>query len=138
VSAFPAYSRPALTLIEVLAATVLLALVAGTCASLIRAATGQLAGGPAGPPISELAGLADRWLDPANQDGPSPMSEWLRSGQDDLDIPWPGDPAHPGVHLHLLRSTGGDAARTWIELECSGTRVWRWMPVEPTRTGPDR
>ncbi len=123
--------RHALTLIEVLAATVLLALVAGACASMLR--TAALAHTADSEPVrlDELSALADDLLAPsADSPASDSVHRWLDTSDRALELPWPDRPDLPPVSLFRLTSTESRAEHAWIELCTADTRVWRWVRVE--------
>lgn len=123
------HSHRAMTLVEVLAATVLLAMVAGTCASLLRSVAQHANDGDLVLRTDELAELADRWLRDRAVESAPPALDWPQFRGSELDCAWPTNPARDHIRVRLVQCKEGDV-RCWIELESGGARVWRWCPAD--------
>lgn len=116
--------RRAMTLVEVLASLVLLTLLAGASASMLRSAA-QAMPREEDSGAFELAALADAVLaDPVAHGIDTPLHE-LTS----LDIPWPDHPARPPARLRVLRSDEPEADHAWLVLEWDGAAVSRWLAL---------
>ena len=119
--------RHGLTLVEVLASTVLLTLVAATCMPLLRQAM-RVLGEPAPPfELLELVEFADAFivdLAASATDEIEPLDD-----QFPRELPWPDDPDRPAVTIRRL--TGEDADHAWLTFTCDRWTVCRWKAVEP-------
>lgn len=117
--------RRALTLVEVLAATVLMAILAGTCMPLLQRAM-RASHEPEAPfELLALAQLADWFIgDPAvfGLEMPWP-SEQVR-------VPWPDHPDRPPVTVRGLMAGDPDLDHAWLVFSCEGLAVFRWIPVD--------
>ncbi|MCH8151426.1 MAG: prepilin-type N-terminal cleavage/methylation domain-containing protein [Planctomycetes bacterium] len=119
--------RRALTLVEVLAATVLLAMLAAACMPMLQRAMRALGAPP--PPdapfeLFELARLADSFLaDPSTFSAKSP------SEHDELQLPWPEHPQRPLVTVRRLRAQDAEVDHTWLAFSSGKTFIFRWVPV---------
>lgn len=116
--------RRALTLVEVLAATVLLAMLAAACMPLLQRAMRGL-DEPEAPfnPV-ELAQLADSFLADPSAFGVESPSE-----QDELHFPWPEHPQRPPVTVRRLTAQDAEADHTWLAFSSGKTFIFRWVPV---------
>ncbi len=128
--------RHGLTLVEVLASTVLLTLVAATCMPLLRQAMRGLRE-PATPfELLELVEFADAFVaDPAafGFDEIQPVD-----GEAQLESPWPQDPDRPAVAVRRLTVDDQDADHAWLTFTCDRWTVCRWKAVEPQEDLDDR
>ena len=117
--------RRALTLVEVLAATVLLAMLAAACMPLLQRAMRGLDEPDAPFNPLELSQLADSFLG-----DPSAFSVESPSEQDALQLPWPEHPEHPLVIVRRLTARDADADHTWLAFSSGKTFIFRWVPVD--------
>ena len=120
--------RRALTLVEVLAATVLLAMLAAACMPLLQRAMRALRAPP--PPdapfeLFELSQLADSFLADASAFGVESPSE-----QDELQLPWPEHPQRPPVIVRRLTAQATEVDHTWLAFSSGKTFIFRWVPVD--------
>ena len=118
-------ARSGLTLLEVLAALVLLTIVASTTLSLMRSATRSLEAKQSDVDAVALGELADRFLARPAEFG---LDGSVESGL----LAWPDAPGREPASFRLLRPQ--DAAAThhgWLEVSAGGTRVFRWIRALP-------
>lgn len=121
-------ARRGLTLVEVLAATVLLTVLAGACVPLMERAMRAL-DDPAAPiDRFELAVLADQFMDEPAAFGME------RPPQDEtIFLTWPEQLDRPPVTVRRLRASDTDVDHAWIEFACGEAAVWRWIADEPQK-----
>jgi prepilin-type N-terminal cleavage/methylation domain-containing protein len=119
--------RAGLTLIEVLAATVLLGVLAVTCVPLLRdiAVTGTQ------PPVNidhiDLSFAADAIIENRSSLG---LDTWPA---EPTLIPWPDDPSHPLVEVRLqARPSVTDGG--WLIFRCEAAAVVRWVALDPEQS----
>lgn len=120
--------RRAMTLVEVLAATVLLAMLAAACMPLLQRAMRAL--DEPSPPdapfgLLELSQLADSFLADASAFGVESLSE-----QDELQLPWPEHPQRPVVTVRRLTAQDAEADHSWLAFSSGKTCIFRWVPVD--------
>ena len=113
------------TLIEVLAATVLLAILAATCMPLLQRAMRALQ--TTKPPFEllELAQFADSLVaDPSafGVEAPSQLAE--------LQLPWPEHHDRPLITVRRLSTSDPESDHAWLTFSCGGGAVYRWVPLE--------
>ncbi len=126
--------RRALTLVEVVAATVLLAMLAAACMGLLqRAMRGLDEPSPPDAPFElfELSQLADSFLADASAFGVESPSE-----HDELQLPWPEHPQRPPVTVHHLTAQDADADHLWLAFSSGKTFIFRWIPVDHDTEDP--
>ena len=121
--------RRGLTLLEVLASTVLLTMLASACLPLLRQAMSDLR--PTDEPFAlvELTQLAERFL----ADPPAFGVESLESQSDELHLPWPEQPDRSPVTVRRLRVDAPPPDHAWLSFSCEGQRIFRWLVVEAER-----
>ncbi len=123
--------RRALTLVEVLAATVLLAMLAATCMPLLQRAMRALDEPEAPFNPLELSQLADSFLaDPSAFGVESPCD------QDELHFPWPEHPQRPPVTVRCLTAQATEVDHTWLAFSSGNTFIFRWVPVDHNAQEP--
>ncbi len=121
--------RRAMTLIEVLAATVLLAILSGVCAALLRtvpAMPANVSGDAAAIDILALERLADQLLD---EEG---LRERIAADSDaDFTADWPDEAGRPPVRIRrVIPDASGDGpAHAWIAFSCGDVIVWRCIDL---------
>ena len=116
--------RHALTLLEVLAATVLLTLLAATCLPMLQRAT-RLLDQPEVPfDYSELARLADSILADPEIFGLSGLPS-----EGEAAIGWPESPDRPMVVIRVLSAQDTSSDHVWLRFSCDQASVHRWIPV---------
>ena len=114
--------RHGLTLVEVLAATVLLAMIAAACLPLLRSSMRALRDPPPAVELLDLSRLADRFVaDPAGFGAEAPQDESIELG-------WPEHPDRSPVTVR--RFTAGDEDAEWLTFTCDRWTVSRWVTVE--------
>lgn len=114
-----------LTLVEILAATVLMAIVAGVCVPLLRQATRALDDRAAPFEMTELGQVADAVLADATAFGVDSAS--LDAG---TSIEWPEHPQLPPITAYGLSCDDPAIAHRWLVFSSGGWVVYRWMEIE--------
>jgi prepilin-type N-terminal cleavage/methylation domain-containing protein len=117
--------RRGLTLIEVLAATVLIAMIAAVCVPVMRSASAALEPQDREIEVAELSLLIDQWL--AEEAPPAFSREDVFEGQ----ILWPDHPTRPPVDVRLLLSRDSALHHGWLLLQCESFDLLRWVPLAP-------
>ena len=115
-----------LTLVEVLAATVLLAILAATCMPLLQRAMRALETIKQPFELLELAQFADSLLaDPSafGVEAPSQLAE--------LQLSWPEQPDRSLITVRRLSASDPESDHAWLTFSCGGRAVYRWVPLEP-------
>lgn len=121
--------RRAMTLIEVLAATVLLAILSSVCASLLRsvpALPANASGDTAAVDTLALERLADRLLDDEG------LRERITADSSaDFAADWPDDTGRPPVRIRRVipDASAGKPAHAWIAFACGDLIVWRYVAL---------
>jgi hypothetical protein len=128
--------RRALTLVEVLAATVLLAILTGTCVPFIERAARDLAEPHGVVPIDELGALADAVVADPEAFG----IEDIRT-VDRFELAWPEAPGRPAVGITMLtQETPAGGERTeepthaWLTFTSGEAIVFRWIEIGAVAT----
>ena len=118
--------RRGLTLLEVLASTVLLTMLASACLPLLRQAMSDLR--PTDEPFAlvELTQLAELFL----ADPPAFGVESLESQSDELHLSWPEQPDRSPVTVRRLSVDAPPPDHVWVSFSCQGQRIFRWLAVE--------
>jgi len=122
-------SRRGLTLLEVLAATVLLAMIGSACAPVIAQALRHCHESPPTTTDFELNNLADQFIE---SPGAREMSGQNTSTPDaSMELSKPGE--NPGdqitVNICSANARQINADHQWLIFECNGRSVCRWMPL---------
>ncbi len=117
--------RRGLTLLEVLAATVLLAVLAGACVPILRHAARAMNTPSASSDLRELAALADAFVEGPGEFGIAPDSMPL-----EFELDWPESPDRVPVRVRILTADAPDAEDLWLAFATDEWFVLRWM------TGP--
>ena len=117
--------RRGLTLVEVLASTVLLALIAAACTPLLRQATRLMCDPGHSFELFELSRLADALIS-------DPTAFGLESvhGQSNFEVAWSDQPDRSAVAVRLLTADTEDVDHAWLTFACDGWVVSRWVPLE--------
>ena len=116
-----------LTLLEVLAATVLLSMIAAACVPLLQQAMRHLHTPIESISIFDLAELADAFVaDPAQFN-----VESIQSMDDELPLPWPNFTDRPGILVHPMMADDPAVNHTWLRFSCADRSVYRWITVDP-------
>ncbi len=116
--------RRGLTLLEVLASTVLLTMLAWACVPLLRKAMNDLRRPDEPFALVELTQLAELFL----TDPPAFGVESLPSQLDELHLPWPEQPDRSPVIVHRLSAEAGPHDHAWVSFTSQGQRIFRWIP----------
>ena len=118
--------RRGLTLLEVLASTVLLTMLAWACGPLLRKAMNDLRQPDEPFALIELTQLAGMFLaDPSAFGVESPPSEL-----DELHLPWPDQSDRSPVVVHRLSAEAGPHDHAWLSFTSEGQRIFRWIAIE--------
>lgn len=118
--------RRGLTLLEVLASTVLLTLLASACLPLLRQAMSDLRQTDEPFALVELTQLAELFLADPSAFG----VESLPSEPHELHLPWPEQPDRSPVTVRRLSADSSQHDHAWVSFSCEGQRVFRWLAVE--------
>ncbi len=124
-----AHQRRAMTLIEVLAATVLLAILSSVWASLLRSVPALPANASedtAAIDILALERLADQLLDD------EAFSERIIADSDaDFAADWPNTQGRPSVRIRRIvpEASADEPAHAWIAFSCGNVIVWRCIDL---------
>ena len=118
--------RRGLTLLEVLASTVLLTMLASACLPLLRQAMDDLRQMDEPFALIELTQLVEMFLaDPAAFGVESPPSE-----RDELHLPWPEQSNRSPVVVHRLSAEAGPHDHAWLSFTSEGQRIFRWVAIK--------
>lgn len=124
--------RRGLTLLEVLASTVLLTMLASACLPLLRQAMSDLRRTDEPFALVELTQLAELFLADPSAFG----VESLPLPLDELHLPWPERPGRSPVTVHRwIADTAPPPPpdHAWLSFSCEGQRIFRWLAVEAER-----
>ncbi len=121
--------RRGLTLLEVLASTVLLTMLASACLPLLRQAMSDLRQTDEPFALVELTQLAELFLADPSAFG----VESLPSPLDELHLPWPERPGRSPVTVRRWRADAPPPDHAWLSFSCEGQRIFRWLAVEAER-----
>ncbi len=114
--------RRGMTLLEVLAATVLLAVLAGTCIPTLRHAARALSTPSASFDLYELAALADAFVE-----GPSEFGMAPDALPSEFELHWPELPDHDPVRVRIVTPDAPDTEHLWLTFATDEWFVLRWM-----------
>ncbi len=114
--------RRGMTLLEVLAATVLLAVLAGACVPILRHAARALNTAPASFDLRELAVLADAFVE-----GPSEFGVARDSIPSEFELNWPESPERDPVTVRIVTPDAPNAEDLWLTFATHEWFVLRWM-----------
>lgn len=129
-------SRRAMTLIEVLAATVVLAILSSLCASLLRSVPVILTK-PAIDATSidmlSLHSAADDLLEDRDV-----RDRLIASASAEFAVPWPEEPARPSIRIRRVEheSAAETPERAWVAFSCEQIIVWRCLELPRERQIP--
>jgi prepilin-type N-terminal cleavage/methylation domain-containing protein len=120
-------TRRGLTLVEMLAAALLLAMLAAACVPRLQAIPAAGAGARPGFDLLDLARLADLiaadLARPGSPQRPMPLSP--------TSVAWPDHPERPPARMRWIVAANGGTEHAWIVIECHGLAVARWIPTAP-------
>lgn len=119
-------TRHALTLIETLAATALLAIIAAACLPMLSEPMQPPTGSDA-VSIDELAVLADRIMASPEESGLD--LEQLLATERAAVVAAGETGSQVTLELELLRAADPEARRAWVSLRVGPTRVFRWIAL---------
>lgn len=124
-----AFQRRAMTLIEVLAATVLLALLGSACASLLRSAPVMPASASEETSAIDtlaLERLADQLLDESGL-----QERIIMDASADFAAAWPDVAGRPPVRIRRIvpEASADEPAHAWIAFSCGNVIVWRCIDL---------
>ena len=124
-----------LTLVEVLASTVLLALMASVCVPLLQGSIRALRPATTSVPVVELAALADAFVLAPGSFG----DETLDLGTlEMMSLGWPDDPDRPEITVTRLAPAESDVEDdedptrleyVWLAFTCADVTLWRWVAI---------
>ena len=123
-------TRRGLSLLEVMLAAALLALITATCLPAVVRAAAALDTGDAEPTVSraELARLADALIE-----APAAFGLETLPTSDVFEVAWPEAPGRPLVSARRHRAASTiDDGRAWLVLTCGDATVCRWLPPPET------
>jgi len=123
------FQRRAMTLIEVLAATVLLAILSSVCAALWRtvpAMPASVSNEAAPIDILALERAADQLLDEEDL-----RARITADSSADFVADWPDAPGRPSVRVRRIdpENAGDEPAHAWIAFSCGEVIVWRCIDL---------
>ncbi len=118
--------RRGLTLLEVVASTVLLTMLASACLPLLRQAMSDLRQTDEPFALVELTQLAELFLADPSVFG----VESLPLESDELHLPWPERPGRSPVTVRRWRADRPPPDHAWLSFSCEGQRIFRWLAVE--------
>ncbi|MCC6910308.1 MAG: hypothetical protein IT430_20430 [Phycisphaerales bacterium] len=125
-----------MTLIEVLAATVVLAILSSVCASLLRsvpAMTTLSATDAASIDMMALDDAADDLLADA-----SLRERLVADASGELLMPWPGLPARASIRIRRVEheSTAEKPSHAWLAFSCEEFLIWRRIELPRENPAP--
>ncbi len=120
-------TRRGLTLVEVLCASVLLAVLASACVPMLTSSLRRLHEPVRSFQIEELAEVADLAMSEPNLFGVDRIDDL--SGQ---EIAWPNEASdRPAIRVELLELAAAEQPNhAWLVFSCAEQAVYRWMKVE--------
>lgn len=118
-------TRRGLTLVEVLAATVLLAAMAAACMPLMQRAMRDLEGTPPQFDLHELSEVADALVATPGVFGVEDLT-----GVEQAQVAWPEDAGRPIIAITRLPAGEEKPDHAWLSVTCGGWQVYRWIPIE--------
>ncbi len=129
-------SRRAMTLIEVLAATVLLAILGSVCALMLRSVpvvTTKTAAGATSIDMPALERAADELLSDS-----SLRKRLIADASAELRLPWPDDRAWQSMQIRRVEceSTDGKSEHAWVAFYCDKLIVWRRIELPRENPAP--
>jgi hypothetical protein len=116
--------RVGLTLIEVLAATVLLGVLAVTCVPLLRDIAVTATQSPVEIDDLDLAVAADAIIEDRSSLG---LDTWPT---EPTLIPWPDDPSRRLIEVRV-QSSPSVTDGGWLTFRCDASTLVRWVAVDP-------
>lgn len=120
-------SRRGLTLIEVLAATVLLSMLAASCIPLLRLAMTDLRHQDESFDLIELSLFVDEMLAEPSEFN---LDSAMFAETSEHTINWPKSTTGTSVIMRRLVSDNPKANHAWLSFSCNGKSVFRWIPVD--------
>jgi prepilin-type N-terminal cleavage/methylation domain-containing protein len=121
-------SRRGLTLLEVLAATVLLAILAGACVPVLQRALPALRPPQRQFELLDLARVADSVVAEPSAFGVDAVFE-----ANELRMGWPDHTDRPAITVRLLAADDSDDEHGWLVFSSGGWTVHRWMELDIDR-----
>ncbi len=118
--------RRGLTLLEVLASTVLLTLLASACLPLLQQAMSDLRQTDEPFAMVGLTQLAELFLADPSAFGVASLPSEL----DELHLPWPEQPDRSPVTVRRLSADAPPHDHAWVSFSCEGQRIFRWLAAE--------
>jgi len=118
----------ALTLVEVLAAVVLLSILSAASAQMLGAVRDHIDHAP-GIVLSELTIFADTFMEEPAKFGVNALPENI--SDEELTVPWPDEPARAPVTLARIEPDNPATEHAWLAFRCGTLVVVRYIPVLP-------
>jgi len=133
-------NRRGLTLLEVLIATALLAVLSVACVPAIARAMVVLHEGERVPKgslqMAELQVVADAVLEDPKRSGGFGLGATPLHGLATAEIAWPSDMSsgeHAAITVRAIRSREPNADHIWLLFECEGVTVSRWVELPASK-----
>ena len=123
--------RHGLTLVEVLASTVLLAILAATCLPLFQGAMRAFHSPEPPFDLLELSQLADSFIADPTAFGAESLPE-----EGELEAPWPAHPARPPVTVRRLTAEDPEVDHDWLAFSSGRWDVYRWVQAQEEEEEP--
>ena len=120
-------SQRGLTLIEVLAATVLLSMLAASCVPILRLAMNDLRDQDESFDLIELSLFVDEILSDPTKFNLDPE---MIAESSEHTITWPDSATGASVIMHRLISDDPKADHAWLSFSCNGQSVLRWIEID--------
>ncbi|GEM_PF-3947895 len=129
-------SRRAMTLIEVLAATVLLAILGSVCASVLRSVP-VIPTDPASGTVSVDMLSLERAVDELLGD-PDLREHVIADASVETSMPWPDEPAQPAIQVRRVEheSAAEESEHAWVAFSCEQCIVWRCIELPKDKQTP--
>ncbi len=129
-------SHRAMTLIEVLAATVLLAILGSVCASVLRSVS-VIPTDPASGTVSVDMLSLERAVNELLDD-PDLRERVIADASAEISLPWPDEPARPAIQARRVEheSAAEESEHAWVAFSCEQCIVWRCIALPKENPSP--
>ncbi len=132
----PMTSRRAMTLIEVLAATVLLATLGGVCASMLRSVPMRPGDSPIDATSIDMLAIqraADALLDVSDF-----RERVIADSNAEFETGWPEESARPSIRVRRVQheSSADEPTHAWVVFSCDQFVVWRCIELPREKASP--
>ncbi len=118
--------RRGLTLLEILLATAIIAMIAAVASNLLRQSLHTLHNLPPTENPTELTRFADQLI--AN---PEDFGLDLLTASPTFDIPWPEKPLQSPVHIRRLFTLENSPTHQWLNFTWENQHLYRFIPLDP-------